>query len=82
MKCWIYYGLFLLLLTHSYAAPVETEIEEDHELIGGFFQGDMEIELTRNGEIAESKRWPNGIVHYKIDEVFGKRNIKLYRAIL
>lgn len=69
------YAVLALVIVHALAAPVEetwNEPEEDHELIGGFFQGDMEIELTRNGEIAESKRWPNGVVHYKIDEVFGK----------
>lgn len=63
----------------AYAAPLDTQnsddFEEDHELIGGFFQGDMEVEMTRNGEIAESKRWPNGVVPYKIDEIFGKESI-------
>ena len=75
MKRLISMSILALLLANCYAAPLDSqsaeEFEEDHELIGGYFQGDMEIEMTRNGEIAESKRWPNGLVPYKIDEVFG-----------
>lgn len=81
MKNYIYFaGLLVLFLVQSLGAPVQPEqeeIEEDHELIGGFFQGDMEIEWTRNGLIAESRRWPNGIVPYKIDEVFGKKKMQI-----
>lgn len=69
------YGVLALVIVQAFGAPVEetwNEQEQDHELIGGFYQGDMEIELTRNGQIAESRRWPNGVVRYKIAEVFGK----------
>ncbi|XP_065355365.1 seminal metalloprotease 1-like [Calliphora vicina] len=86
MKSHLYLAILLLFLAHSaHNAPVESQpedLEEDHELIGGFFQGDMEIEMTRNGEIAESKRWPNGTVHYKIDEVFDNdRTLYILKAM-
>ncbi|KAM7352148.1 seminal metalloprotease 1-like [Cochliomyia hominivorax] len=78
MRNFLYCGIFVLILTVIKAAPIvsETEeIEEDYELIGGFFQGDMEIELTRNGKIAETNRWPNATVHYKIDGIFDADHI-------
>lgn len=68
MKTFITLGFLICFFNYCHSAPV---VEEDHELIGGFFEGDMEIEFNRNGVIAESKRWPNKVVHYKIDEVFG-----------
>ncbi|XP_013114159.2 seminal metalloprotease 1 [Stomoxys calcitrans] len=69
---WLKWIILGVLVVQGLTAPVDTwnEQEEDHELIGGYFQGDMEVEFTRNGEIAESRKWPNGVVHFKIDEVF------------
>lgn len=79
MKSLLYNVILLLLLTYSYAAPLESQtvktVDPDPELTGGYFEGDMEIEVTRNGLIAERKKWPNGVVYYKIDEVFGKKKI-------
>uniref|UniRef100_A0A1L8EGY5 Metalloendopeptidase n=1 Tax=Haematobia irritans TaxID=7368 RepID=A0A1L8EGY5_HAEIR len=71
------YLILVIFIVNGLAAPLDSwnEQEEDHELIGGFFQGDMEVEFTRNGEIAESKRWPNGKVHFKIDEVFDAEHV-------
>lgn len=76
MESLLYNVILLLLLTYSYAAPLESQtvktVDPDPELTGGYFEGDMEIEITRNGLLAERKRWPNGVVYYKIDEIFGK----------
>ncbi|KAL5279609.1 hypothetical protein ACFFRR_003910 [Megaselia abdita] len=56
-----------------------TSIEEvDHELSGGFFEGDMELSdeekkflfSGRNGIADEKKRWPNATVYFKITEEF------------
>lgn len=46
--------------------------ESDPELTAGYYQGDMEIDLKRNGLRSELARWPNATVYYKIDEEFGK----------
>lgn len=68
--------LVLALASYSHALPVETNtfasFEKDPELTGGFFEGDMIIDLTRNGLRAASKRWPKGVVRYKIDKTFGR----------
>ncbi|XP_046802880.1 seminal metalloprotease 1-like [Lucilia cuprina] len=61
--------VILLFIGYCQAVPVET-METDPEFVGGFFEGDMDLDLTRNGLIDTSKRWPNAIVRYKIDQVF------------
>ncbi|ALC39801.1 CG7631 [Drosophila busckii] len=63
------FGLALLSLLSLgvWAAPLDLE---DPELTAGYFQGDMDIEFTRNGEIASTRHWPNATVPYKIDEEF------------
>ncbi|TMW47790.1 hypothetical protein DOY81_007128 [Sarcophaga bullata] len=48
---------------------------EDPELTAGFFEGDMDIVLTRNGLKAASKRWPKGVVRYKIDKIFDEDHV-------
>lgn len=66
--------LTLLLVKNCYAAPLETETynwQEDLELTGDYFEGDMLVELNRNGEISESKRWPNKTVLYKMSSDIG-----------
>ncbi|TMW47783.1 hypothetical protein DOY81_007121 [Sarcophaga bullata] len=45
-------------------------VEEDPELTDGFFEGDMDIDLTRNVIINTAKRWPNKIVRYKFGSGF------------
>ncbi|KAH8293077.1 hypothetical protein KR044_000939 [Drosophila immigrans] len=53
-------------------APHSMSLEEtDPELTAGYFQGDMEVEFLRNGELAPTRHWPNATVYYKIEEEFG-----------
>ncbi|KAH8337531.1 hypothetical protein KR074_000236 [Drosophila pseudoananassae] len=53
------------------AAPFKGSYEEtDPELMAGYFQGDMEVDFTRNGQISETRRWPNATVPYTISEEF------------
>ncbi|XP_065357943.1 seminal metalloprotease 1-like [Calliphora vicina] len=60
-----------LILVNCHSVPVESErVEDDPELIAGLFEGDMELDLSRNGLVDTSKRWPNGIVRYKIGPAF------------
>lgn len=51
MKSLLYNVILLLFLTYSYAAPLESQtvktVDPDPELTGGYFEGDMEIEVTR-----------------------------------
>ncbi|XP_037824850.1 seminal metalloprotease 1-like, partial [Lucilia sericata] len=61
--------LIILFLGYSQAVPVET-MTNDPELMDGFFEGDMDIDFTRNALIAPTRKWPNAIVPYKIDQVF------------
>lgn len=62
-----------LCLSPVLAAPFRGSYEEtDPELTAGFFQGDMEVDFARNGQISESRRWPNATVPYTISEEFGK----------
>ncbi|KAH8267485.1 hypothetical protein KR018_007252 [Drosophila ironensis] len=60
-----------LCLSGVFPAPRKGNFEEtDPELTAGYFQGDMEVEYTRNGELSETRRWPNASVPYKISEDF------------
>ncbi|KAH8403368.1 hypothetical protein KR222_011427 [Zaprionus bogoriensis] len=53
------------------AAPYAVREEEiDPELTGGYFQGDMDVDYERNGELSTTVHWPNATVYYKIDEEF------------
>ncbi|KAL7741433.1 hypothetical protein ACLKA6_000760 [Drosophila palustris] len=53
------------------SAPHNTPREEtDPELTAGYFQGDMDVDFLRNGELAPTRHWPNATVYYKIDEEF------------
>lgn len=71
--------LTIALLSHYWANALPTSSvdleEEDPELTGGYFEGDMDIDLTRNGVINITRRWPNNTVYYQIDTVFGKLTI-------
>ncbi|XP_065358316.1 seminal metalloprotease 1-like [Calliphora vicina] len=67
-------GFFLLLVLYMarcLAGPVEIErVEDDPELTSGFYEGDMEVDFTRNGAVDTAKRWPNGVVRFKIQPGF------------
>ncbi|EDW12871.1 seminal metalloprotease 1 [Drosophila mojavensis] len=84
--------LIACLCLGAWGAPVkEQEAEADPELTAGYFQGDMDVEVQRNGEIAPARRWANTTVPYKIDEAFnseqtehiklGMRRIELVSCI-
>ncbi|XP_017050615.1 seminal metalloprotease 1 [Drosophila ficusphila] len=65
--------LFLLgtLCSGILAAPLGNQYEEtDPELTAGYFQGDMDVDFTRNGMLTETRRWPNATVPYRISEEF------------
>lgn len=69
------FTLIFAFLATSQCFPTTSVEEVDHELIGGFFEGDMELddeESGRNGIADESKRWPNSTVFFKISEEFGR----------
>ncbi|EDW64333.1 seminal metalloprotease 1 [Drosophila virilis] len=70
LACCLYFG--------ASAAPLKgIEYEPiDPELTGDYFQGDMDVELTRNGELAVTRHWPNATVYYKIDEQFSAAQIQ------
>ncbi|XP_060662476.1 seminal metalloprotease 1-like [Drosophila nasuta] len=52
-------------------APLSMTMEEtDPELTADYFQGDMEIEVLRNGELSPTLHWPNATVYYKISGEF------------
>ncbi|XP_046810481.1 seminal metalloprotease 1-like [Lucilia cuprina] len=60
-----------LELTLDKEVPLEADsTEDDPELTAGFYEGDMEVDLTRNGAVGAAKRWPNGVVRFKIGPVF------------
>ncbi|XP_036320139.1 seminal metalloprotease 1-like [Rhagoletis pomonella] len=51
------------------AAPLSPPIEEDPELIAGYFEGDIVLSSSqRNGYRNETRRWPNNTVYYKFNE--------------
>ncbi|KAH8413555.1 hypothetical protein KR009_012275 [Drosophila setifemur] len=74
-----WFSLFLLgcLCSGGYSAPYKTQYEEtDPELTAGYFQGDMEIEFNRNGQLDETRRWPNATVPYKISDEFDTSQVE------
>ncbi|EDV99287.1 seminal metalloprotease 1 [Drosophila grimshawi] len=75
---WIRYGFLVVgcLCLGAIAGPVmRHEVETDPELTAGYFQGDMDVELTRNGVLATTRHWPNATVYYKIDKEFDAAHI-------
>lgn len=80
--CTVWFKLNLLLMgclwLNTWAAPPSNRLVEevDPELTAGYFQGDMEVQFERNGELSPTLHWPNATVYYKIDKEFGK-SIKL-----
>ncbi|XP_037824847.1 seminal metalloprotease 1-like [Lucilia sericata] len=56
--------------------------EENPELTAGFIEGDMDIDLNRNGGTDENKRWPDGIVYYKISEEYDEDHIRYIREAM
>lgn len=73
ITAWINVVLLGCLFSPVLAAPFRgSYMETDPELTAGFFQGDMEVDFTRNGQISESRHWPNATVPYTISEEFGK----------
>ncbi|XP_067625968.1 seminal metalloprotease 1-like [Eurosta solidaginis] len=67
-----YTSILLSVFISSLAAPLSTKFsEDDPELTAGYFEGDMVIDDTdRNGLKQETRRWPNNIVYYKINDNF------------
>ncbi|XP_017002832.2 seminal metalloprotease 1 [Drosophila takahashii] len=68
-----WFRLFLLgtLCSVALPAPYSNHYEEtDPELTAGYFQGDMDVDFDRNGELSEELRWPNATVPYRISEEF------------
>ncbi|KAM7352147.1 seminal metalloprotease 1-like [Cochliomyia hominivorax] len=74
MKYYQSFILLALLLVNCYGAPVEDVEEEDPELIGGDFEGDILLDDSRNGLKDEERRWPGGIVYYKIGDEYDHKN--------
>lgn len=74
MRITLCFLLLVCLCLGTLAAPLINRLleEPDPELTAGYFQGDMEIDFERNGELSETVHWPNATVYYKIDEEFGK----------
>jgi len=71
----VWFQLFLLgtLCSGIFPAPFNTHYDEtDPELTAGYFQGDMDVDYARNGQLSETRRWPNATVPYRISEEFGK----------
>lgn len=73
--------VFLAILAVAHAFPTNTW-EEDPELSGGFFQGDLDLneeqqqQLSspidgRNGLTNLNRRWPNNTVYFKVTEELG-----------
>ncbi|XP_065355369.1 zinc metalloproteinase nas-15-like [Calliphora vicina] len=79
MKQYLNFVLLYFLVANCDAVPVNNaEMEkEDPELTAGFFEGDMVLDLTRNGVKNPLRTWPLAIVRYKIDSVFDADH-KLY----
>ncbi|KAM7352139.1 seminal metalloprotease 1-like [Cochliomyia hominivorax] len=74
MKYYQSFILLALLLVNCYGAPLEDIEEEDPELIGGDFEGDILLDNSRNGLRNENRRWPGGIVYYKIGDEYDHKN--------
>ncbi|XP_017067072.2 seminal metalloprotease 1 [Drosophila eugracilis] len=68
---WIQLFLLSSFFCGVFPAPFSTHYEEtDPELTAGYFQGDMDVDFTRNGHLSETRRWPNATVPYRISEEF------------
>lgn len=68
----IFLGFVLLsVLSASLAVPLRSTVDEDPELIAGYFEGDIVLEPTqRNGLRNGTRRWPDNIVYYKFNEEY------------
>lgn len=68
--CW---GILISIIGQIHGAPLasENDVNEDYLL------EDMVFEVLRNGVVAPARRWPNGIVYYRISDEFGKQRICL-----
>ena len=78
LKYFIVSSLLGLVLASSQAEIVrenEENWQDDPELTAGFTEGDMEIDKVTlyNGMTDATKRWPNAVVHYSLDNAFGKK---------
>ncbi|XP_017038532.1 seminal metalloprotease 1-like [Drosophila kikkawai] len=68
---WIHLLLLGSLCSGVIPAPLDTPYEEqDPELTAGYFEGDMDVVLGRNGLLPPTRRWPNAKVPYRISEEF------------
>ncbi|KAH8341368.1 hypothetical protein KR059_004234 [Drosophila kikkawai] len=83
---WIHLLLLGSLCSDVFPAPLDTPYEEqDPELTGGYFEGDMDVVLGRNGLLPPARRWPNATVTYKISQEFDPpqvANIELAMKII
>ncbi|XP_039488618.1 seminal metalloprotease 1 [Drosophila santomea] len=73
------FQLFLLgtLCSGIFSAPFNTHYKEtDPELTAGYFQGDMDVDYARNGQLSETRRWPNATVRYRISEEFDTPHVE------
>lgn len=72
IAAWVHLSLLGILCSGVFSAPYATPREEtDPELTAGYFQGDMDVDFGRNGQLSETRRWPNATVPYRISEEFG-----------
>uniref|UniRef100_A0A6P4EJI5 Metalloendopeptidase n=1 Tax=Drosophila rhopaloa TaxID=1041015 RepID=A0A6P4EJI5_DRORH len=80
ISAWAYLFLLGTLCSGVLTAPFSTQYEEtDPELTAGYFQGDMDVDFTRNGELSETRRWPNATVPYRISEEFDAPYVEYIR---
>ncbi|KAI8042137.1 seminal metalloprotease 1 [Drosophila gunungcola] len=71
ISTWLHLFLMGTLCSVVLPAPYRNQYEEtDPELTAGYFQGDMDVDFTRNGQLSETRRWPNATVPYRISEEF------------
>lgn len=72
--------VFLAILALAHAFPTR---EQDPELAGGFFEGDLDLNKDqlrqlqspisgRNGLINLKRRWPDNKVYFKVTEDLGQ----------
>ncbi|KAH8374281.1 hypothetical protein KR200_000724 [Drosophila serrata] len=71
ISLWIQLFLLSCLCSWVIPAPLDTpNKDQDPELTAGYFEGDMDVILGRNGQVSPATRWPNATVPYRISEEF------------
>lgn len=66
--------LILTVIAASQSFPASLIEQDDYELTGGFFEGDMDLsnDEQRNGMPNEKRWWPKATVYFKIAEGLGE----------